>query len=178
MNLIVISQPKDPSRSLSGALGLQLAHHLGGPTEIIKIYETSRGYFNYEFNMEWIRLMKKTDSLILPVPMWNFTIPAALKDFIDRITKQKEVWDIDKKGHFVGLLRDRPVYIIMTSGGEYPEGSPLDYVVPYLRAVFSFMGIQNIKDFRIGNVSDSEKLIADKVYFQAKVQEMLKTFNI
>jgi len=178
MNLIVISQPKDPSRSLSGALSMQLASRLGGATEVIKVYETSRGYFNYEFNEEWIHLIKKADRLILPVPMWNFTIPAALKDFIDKITKQKEAWDIDEKGHFIGLLRDRPLYIIMTSGGEYPEGSPLDFAVPYLKAIFSFMGIRHIKDFRVGGVSDSEKLIADKEFFQRKVKEMFKTFDV
>ena len=178
MNLIIVSHPKDHARSLSGALANELANRLSGPTTVLRIYDSKDGYFQYAFRQDWIDLLKIVENIILPVPMWNFTIPAALKDFIDKVTKQGEIWDIDREGNFIGLLKDRPVYIIMTAGGEYPEGSALDFVVPYLRAVFSFMGIQNIRDFRVGNVTDSQKLIADKKYFNTKVSAMLKVFHI
>ncbi len=178
MNLIIASQPKDPACSLSGALANELTNSLGVSTTLVRIYDSKDGYFQYAFRQDWIDLLKVADHIILPVPMWNFTIPAALKDFIDKVTKQGEVWDLDRQGNFIGLLKDRPVYIIMTAGGEYPEGSPLDFVVPYLRAVFSFMGIQNVRDFRVGNVTDSQKLIADKRYFNAKVNAMLTAFHI
>ena len=178
MNLVIVSQPKDPTTSLSGALAKELANSLGGPTTILKIYDSKDGYFQYIFRQDWIDLLKTVEHIILPVPMWNFTIPAALKDFIDKVTKQGEIWDLDRRGNFIGLLKDRPVYIIMTAGGEYPEGSPLDYVVPYLKAVFSFMGIHNVRDFRVGNVTDSQKLIADKKYFNTKVSAMFKAFQI
>ena len=179
MNLIVSPSPKkDITKSLSGALAKELAGRLGGESHTIRIYESSQGYFHYRFNEEWIRLVKEAGRIIFPVPMWNFTIPAALKDFFDYITKQDELWAIDENNRFIGLLADRPAYIIMTSGGEYPPGSPYDFLVPYLRAMLSFLGIKDVKEFRVSGVADSEKLIADKTYFENKTRQMLQAFGL
>ncbi len=178
MNLIVNSNPKDDNHSLSGALARRLAEHLGGDIKIIRIYEANQRYFNYRHNQEWIDLVVKSQCMILPVQMWNFTIPAALKDFFDKITKPGQLWELGSENNFVGLLKDRPVYVIMTSGLHYPPGSSQDFVVPYLKVFFEFLGIRNLKDFRVGNVANSPKLIADKKYMQEKTAAMLKTFGL
>ena len=178
MNLIVHSSPKNIEKSLGGVLAKQLADRLGGETQIIFLYDSKQGYFNYESNDEWINLFISAKNIIFPVPMWNFSIPAALKDFFDYITKQGKLWAIDKQGNFIGLLSDRPAYIIMTSGGDYPSGSPRDFVVPYLKMVLEFVGIKTVKDFRVSGVTKSEKLIADKMYLENKSHQMFKAFNL
>lgn len=178
MNLIIHAQPKEPAKSLSATLAWELARRLGGPTRVIRVYESDQRYFNYQFKEEWIDLVMQSKALIFPVPMWNFTIPAALKDFLDKITKQGKLWDIDKKGNLIGLLADRPAYIIMTSGGHYPSGSPEDFVVPYLKAILKFIGIRQVRDFRIGGVSDSEKLLVDKTYVEKTAEKMFKNFGM
>ena len=178
MNLIVYSSPKNIEKSLGGVLARQLANRLGGETQVLSVYDSKRGYFNYESNEEWISSFVSAKNIIFPVPMWNFSIPAALKDFFDYITKQGTLWAIDKEGKFIGLLSDRPVYIIMTSGGDYPSGSPRDFVVPYLKTVLEFVGIKTVKDFRVSGVTKSEKLIADKTYFENKTHQMFKAFNL
>ena len=178
MNLIINANPKDDTRSLSAALSLRLAERLEGQTQMIRIYESDQKYFHYQHNQEWINLVVSAQSIILPVQMWNFTIPAALKDFFDKITKQGQLWELSSDQRFIGLLKDRPVYVIMTSGLDYPPGSPQDFVVPYLKVFFEFLGIRNLKDFRVGHVANSARLITDHRYMEEKSQAMFKAFGL
>ncbi len=178
MNLIVNPNPKDDRHSLSGALAQRLARYLGGKTRTIRLYESPQQYFNYACNQEWIDQVIDSENIILPVPMWNFTIPAALKDFFDKITKQGQLWEIGPDNNFIGLLKDRPVFVIMTSGLHYPPGSGQDFVVPYLKTFFEFLGIKDVRDFRIGNVNNSGELVSDQKYLEEKTQAMLKAFQL
>ena len=43
-----------------------------------------------------------------------------------------------------GMLRDRPVYLVMASGGM-PFGSPVDFASGYLRHIFAFIGIRDVR---------------------------------
>jgi FMN-dependent NADH-azoreductase len=43
-----------------------------------------------------------------------------------------------------GLLADRPVYLVMASGGV-PFGSAVDFASGYLRQVFRFIGIEDVR---------------------------------
>lgn len=178
MNLIVNSSPKTHPRSVGGALADRLARRLGGTAKTIRIYDSEQSYFNYEFREDWIDLFSRAERLIIPVAMWNFTVPAALKDFIDKIAKQGRLWEITKEGKFKGLLKDRPVYIIMTSGGHYPSGAAYDFVAPYLKAVLSSFGIHDVKVFRLGGVEGSEDLVKNKTFIEEKTAAMFKAFGL
>lgn len=177
MNLIINSSPKEHPKSVGGALAERLALRLGGSTQTIRIYDSDQTYFNYAFRDDWIDMLISAECLIIPVAMWNFTIPAALKDFIDKTGKPGKLWEI-KDGKFRGLLSDRPVYIIMTSGWYYPPDSAHDFVIPYLKTVLSSFGIHDIRVFRVGGVEGSEELGKDEVFLDAKSGEMLKAFGI
>ena len=131
MNLIINSTPNDEKRSLGGALALRFVKNLGGPTRVIRIYNSPQQYFAYEFNQRWMNQVAAADNIIIPVPVWNYSIPAALKDFFDKISKSGKLWKLDENGKSVGLLKKTKVYIILTSGFALPAGSPEDFVVPY-----------------------------------------------
>ena len=87
MNLIIDPNPQNDQHSLNGALASRLAKALGGETKTIRIYDANQGYFNYQFEQNWIDLILESSNLIFPVPMWNYSIPASLKDFVDKTTK-------------------------------------------------------------------------------------------
>ena len=176
INLIVDPNPKKDWYSLNCALAKRLAQHLGGETKNLCLYENPSGYFNYEYNQEWIDSVAGAHRLIFPVPMWNFGIPAALKDFLDKVSKRGGLWDWDEHKNYVGLLQGRSAFIIMTSGEYYPPESPQDFVVPYLRAVLSFWGIREIKDFRLGGVKD-KNLADDRLILDQTTDQMLKAFG-
>ena len=176
-NLIIDPNPKGDRYCLNGALAQRLAHHLGGATKTIRIYDFPQNYFNYEYNQEWIDSLKEANRLIFPVPMWNFGIPAALKDFFDKAAQKGRLWGFDEKKNYVGFLKDKSAFIIMTSGEDYPADSPQDFVVPYLKLILRFLGIEQVRDFRLGGVKN-KNLAADKLYMDQTTQAMLKVFGL
>ncbi len=177
INLIINTNPRSDVRSVNVALARRLSKRLGGTTKIIRLYESDQKYFSYRFKEDWMKAFIDAGCVIFPVPMWNLSIPAALKDFFDKIIKKGHVWDLDKKNRFVGLLADRPVYIIMTSGDFYHPGHPHDFVVPYMRAVLKSIGIKSVHDFRIGGVKGDATLLKDKKFMAAKTKAMFKAFG-
>jgi FMN-dependent NADH-azoreductase len=177
MNLIINSSPKD-IYSVGVTLAERLATALGGPRHMIRLYDHHDGYFNFKFHDSWIDEVVAAQSLIMPVAMWNFSIPAALKDFIDKISKRGKLWDLGQNNQMVGLLKDRPVYIIMTSGFEYEIGHPQDFITPYLKTVWASFGVHDLRQFRIGSVENSKGLVSNEDFLNLKTDEMLKTFGI
>jgi FMN-dependent NADH-azoreductase len=177
MNLIINSSPKD-AFSVGVTLAERLAKILGGPRHMIRLYDHAEGYFDFQFHDAWINEVMAAKSLIIPVAMWNFTIPAALKDFIDKISKRGRLWDLDKDNRMIGLLADRPVYIIMTSGFEYETGHPQDFILPYLRTVWASFGVHDVREFRVGGVEGSRVLCSDENYLKEKTEAMTKAFGI
>ena len=178
MNLLINPNPKDDSHSVSGSLASRLAQRLDGETVKIRLYEEEQCYYHFQCREDWIDLLIRAERIIVPVPMWNYSIPAALKDFFDKVTKEGRVWKLGPQKEFLGLLSDRPVYIIMTSGLHYPPGAPQDFVVPYLRCFFDFLGIRNVRDFRVGGVAGSSRLVADTAYMNQKTGEMFQCFGL
>ena len=178
MNLLINTNPRQDRYSLNITLAKRLALALGGQMKMIRLYNSKQEYFNYKFNQKWIHLVKEAKVLIFPVPMWNLSIPAALKDFFDKIVKKGELWDLDSNNRFQGLLKDTTAFIIMTSGDYYPAGHPQDFVIPYLRTLLNSLGIKDIKDFRIGGVKGNSELVSDKAFLEAKSHEMFEAFGL
>ena len=177
MNLIIDPNPKDDPYSLNSALAQCLAKKLGGETKVIRPYEGDQRYFHYEYNQEWIDSVVSARRLIFPVPMWNFSIPASLKDFFDKVIQRGKLWDFDENKNYVGLLQKHCAYIIMTSGDHFPPDSPKDFVVPYLRTVLEFLGIAPVQDFRLGGIRN-KNLVNDPAYLDEKTREMFTAFGI
>ncbi len=94
------------------------------------------------FSDQLIAELKAAELVVIAAPIYNFSIPATLKTWIDHICRARESFRYTEKGP-EGLITDRPVYIVMASGGV-PIGSSMDYASPYLRQLFSFIGITNI----------------------------------
>jgi FMN-dependent NADH-azoreductase len=83
------------------------------------------------------------DVIVLTAPVYNFSVPAALKAWIDMICRAGLTFKYTEHGP-QGLLRDRPVYIVMVSGGV-AFGSPADFASGYLRHIFAFIGIRDVR---------------------------------
>jgi len=90
-----------------------------------------------------VKELEAADAIVLTTPVYNFSVPAALKAWIDLVCRARLSFRYTENGP-VGLLRDRPVYLVMTSGGV-TFGSPADFASGYLRHIFAFIGIQDIR---------------------------------
>src|SRR5438552_6130979 len=83
------------------------------------------------------------DVVVLGVPMYNFGVPAPLKNWIDAISRAGVTFRYSEKGP-EGLLKGKKVYVALTRGGKY-RNTPADTQVPYLRTVFTFLGLTDVQ---------------------------------
>ena len=70
----------------------------------------------FELSEALISELERSDMLLIATPMHNFTLPAALKLWIDYVLRIHRTFSSGPEGK-TGLLRDRPVYVIVGSGG-------------------------------------------------------------
>lgn len=87
------------------------------------------------------------DRYVFSIPMYNFSIPANFKAYLDQIVRAGRTFSVDETG-YKGLVHTKKMTIIMAQGGAYPEGSPThayDLQTPYLKLIFGFIGITDIE---------------------------------
>lgn len=89
--------------------------------------------------------LEASDCLIIVTPMHNFTVPAALKLWIDYVLRIHRSFAATPQGK-VGLLQDRPTLVLVSAGGFYqgPRARQPDFLTAYLRHVLSTLGITEV----------------------------------
>lgn len=92
------------------------------------------------------RLIEELDSadvVVVTAPVYNFSVPAVLKAWIDMVCRARLTFRYTDQGP-EGMLRDRPVYLVMASGGV-PFGSAVDFASDYMKHIFGFIGITDVR---------------------------------
>jgi len=120
----------------------------------------------------------EADKYVVAEPMWNLSIPAILKAYIDYIAVTGITFKYTANGA-VGLCIGKKAVNITTRGGAYSSepGSSWEMGDRYLRTLFAFLGIQDFTTISadeldvIGNDVDA---IVGKAIAQAV--ELAKTF--
>lgn len=82
------------------------------------------------------------DTIVLGVPMYNFGIPAQLKNWIDAIARVGVTFRYTEAGP-EGLLKGKKVYLALARGGLYRD-TDKDAQVPYLKNVLGFLGMTDL----------------------------------
>ncbi|ASK28851.1 NAD(P)H dehydrogenase [Chryseobacterium sp. T16E-39] len=108
--------------------------------------------------------LKDADVIVLGTPMYNWSVPSALKAYIDQVLRVNETVLVDKnnpENPYKGLLDDKKVYLLMVRGnagydpGEFYEH--MDFQTNYLKTVFSIMGVEHIEHVSLNGVDFGEK---------------------
>lgn len=88
---------------------------------------------------------------LLTTPMWNFSIPYALKYYIDAIVQPGYLFRYDENGYPVGLVTGRRMICVTSRGGDYSTEpmAAYDFVENYLRTIFGFVGLTDIRFFNV-----------------------------
>ena len=108
--------------------------------------------------------LKAADTLVLGVPMYNFSIPATLKQWIDYVCRAGITFNYGVDGP-VGLSGVKRAYIVTATGGT-PVGSPVDFASGYLEWVCKFIGVEEI--YHVD--ASGSKGEPDKIFAAAKQQ--------
>ncbi len=90
--------------------------------------------------------LEQTEALVISTPMNNFTVPAVLKAWIDQVLRLERTFRSTPDGK-VGLLADRPTYVVVASGGFITgeRARQPDFLTPYLKAVLATLGIRTVR---------------------------------
>ena len=95
------------------------------------------------------------DEYVFGVPMHNFSIPSTLKLWIDQVARNGKTFRYTANGP-TGLLSGKKATFLIASGGVYEQENgthALNFVAPYLRAVFGFMGVTGVTIISAGGTS-------------------------
>jgi FMN-dependent NADH-azoreductase len=85
------------------------------------------------------------DTLVLAVPMYNFSVPSTLKAWFDHVLHPGQTFEYTSAGPR-GLLKGKRAVILISSAGDYSVAPAIgmDFVEPYVRTIMGFMGITDI----------------------------------
>lgn len=95
-----------------------------------------------------IEEFKAADKYIMAVPMWNFSIPYRLKQYIDILVQPGYTFRVTESGGYEGLVKDRPIFVAYARGGEYSTGTDMqtfDMQKSYLELILGFIGFSDIR---------------------------------
>ena len=113
------------------------------------------------------------DVIVIGAPMYNFGIPSQLKAWIDRIAVTGKTFRYTAEGP-QGLAGSKQVFVAATYGGMHPVDSGRNFVEPYLRQVFGFLGIDDVVFISAEglNISPEQRALALETA-DANIDEML-----
>ncbi len=86
--------------------------------------------------------IEQADILVIGSPIYNYSIPAVLKAWVDQIARARLTFKYTDLGP-IGLMTGKKAILVMASGGV-PIGSELDFATPYLKQVMKFIGITDV----------------------------------
>lgn len=87
----------------------------------------------------------RADKIVLSCPMWNYSVPWAMKRYIDHLMQPGRTFGFDPATRqHIGMLRNRPVQFILTRSST-PGDDERDFQLPYLLHFFRSIGIEDIR---------------------------------
>ena len=133
----------DPPAHLDGdSLGFRLAPGAPGLTEAQRRENA--------VSERLVRQFQDADVVVVGAPLYNFGIPSQLKAWIDRIAQAGRTFRYTASGP-EGLAGGKTVIVVSTRGGQYagiPAMEAMEHQESYLRAVFGFFGITDVRIVR------------------------------
>lgn len=100
---------------------------------------------------ELIDELLSCDLYVFGVPMYNYSVPAVFKSYIDQIVRIGRTFSFDpdnKQQHYAGLIQGKRAVVITSRGdaGYGPDGPhwAKNHTERYIMDVFGFLGVEEI----------------------------------
>ncbi len=109
------------------------------------------------------------DDIVITTPIYNLSLPAALKAWIDQIVRIGRTFAKTEAG-FEGLAKGKRVFVVVSSGSDFRPNTPggaYNFLEPYLRAVLGFVGITDVR-FIYAHSLGAGPAIADRAVAEAQ----------
>ena len=128
-----------------------------------------------------IEQFTSSDKYVLAVPMWNFSIPYRLKQYIDLLVQPGYTFSYSPEAGYQGLVSGKPVLVVFSRGGEYPPGSEavaVDLQTKYIELILGFIGFKDIHSVIVEPTLQGGPNVAEVKRQEAidKVKEIAEVF--
>lgn len=123
-----------------------------------------------------IQELKTANHYVFGIPMYNFSIPAAFKAYLDQIVRVGQTVSFSEKG-FAGLLTGKKVTVITASGSVFRDGTPFapyDFQTPYLRTTLGFLGLTDVEFIIADGVNDVNYGKIDRETYLAPIRAKVR----
>ena len=159
-----------PSHLSADSLGFRMGVNAEGLTEVQRREN--------EVSERLVSQFLAADVIVVGAPLYNFSIPTQLKAWIDRVAQAGRTFKYTEKGP-VGLAGGKTVIVASSRGGMY-HGNPvmesLEHQESYLKTVFGFFGVTDVRFVRAEGVAMGEEakaraLEAADIAIRAAVKE-------
>lgn len=91
----------------------------------------------------YLEEVQEADVLVIGLPIYNFTLTAQLKNWLDQIARAGISFRYTEAGP-EGLLKGKRAIIAYSAAGT-PIGSDMDFASGYLRHILGFLGITDVE---------------------------------
>ena len=98
-------------------------------------------------NAEALEQFLAAQAIVIGAPVYNFTIPSQLKAWIDRITVAGKTFRYTEKGP-QGLAGGKQVIVAVSRGGMRAADASGEFGEPYLKFLFAFLGVDDVRFVR------------------------------
>jgi FMN-dependent NADH-azoreductase len=122
---------------------------------------------------EMIAELLRADEYVIGVAMHNFSIPSVLKLWIDQVVRSGHTFESGPQG----LLHGKKATILAASGGVYAAGTPasaLNFIDPYLKTIFGFIGVTDVKFVTAGGAAQVMTGAVDRETFLKPTLETVR----
>jgi FMN-dependent NADH-azoreductase len=123
--------------------------------------------------------LQTASDYVFGVPMYNFSVPAGFKAYIDQIVipGRTYAYTSHDAGSRTGLLQGKKATVIMSRGWFYDNGSPLSHCnlqEPWIRMILGFVGVSDIDFVVAEGVAHLDRGKGEREQYLQPIREQLR----
>jgi len=126
---------------------------------------------------EMIAELRAADTYVFGIPMYNFSVPAVFKSYIDQVVRAGETFN---PANYQGLLKDKKAIVVTArGGGGYGPGEAhenMNVQDPLMRNVLGIMGLTDVEFIHVnGTLGGDDVVNGALAAARAKIAELTGT---
>ncbi len=95
------------------------------------------------YGIEQGEVFNEADVVVVTVPMWNYSVPAIFKAWMDQVLAPSVTFNMDRRGT-TPLHKVRKLILLVASGEVLKEDDNRDALTPLVMSAFAEAGIRNV----------------------------------
>ena len=123
---------------------------------------------------ELVGELQAADLYVFSMPMYNFSVPAVFKAYIDLIVRI----GVTVTSRYEGLLKNKKaVFVTARGGGGYGPGEAREaynFEDPYLRTVFSMLSVTDQSYLHLTNMSNGDQAPKSLAAARAQIRKLVE----